>query len=630
MEKVERKKPRYPALDVLRILAIIGIIIYHYYPQYLPGGFIGVDVFLVLSGFLFAHHYYPKLRSGRTDSFLRSTWKRLERLWWPLVFMVIISLGVIGIIAPAFLFNVRRSLISGLTFTNNWWQIAQGSSYFAEFVNPSAYTHLWYVAVQMQFYILLPLILIVAYHLLGSRERVALTLVVLAGISALAMALLYRNGGDPSRVYYGTDTRAYGFLLGAAAGVMRRPVDHGRGNKESFVADGLALFSLAGLLLMAHTLIDQKAFTYRGGLVITVILATLMILGLCSGRLSNRFLDARPLHVLSEHTYALYLWYYPVFAVAGRLPWIRSQVWLQWILMILLAILTHALVEKRWMAFIHGARRREKILARDRYQGKRLIAILLMLAISFSAVIAFGRAPAGKNQTVAEMEAQLLENQRKLAAKKAKEAAEKAAKTSPDIPNQPGLDRQVMLAMHDKPVSFIGDSILLSAVAGLTDVFPKSHIDGQVGRQLIASNDVVKAMESRGELADPVVIVLGSNGTFTEDQLNDLLALLDKRRIYLVNTHVDRPWQGDVNAQLQAYAKAHKNAVLIDWNQAAAGHPEWFYEDGTHCNPEGAVGFANLVANSIYKDEQALKKDKKTTNKNKEKTEMTKQDKRHR
>lgn len=624
MEKVERKAPRYPALDVLRILAFIGIIVYHYYPQHLPGGFIGVDLFFVLSGFLFAHHYYARLHAGRPEPYLAGTLRRAARLWLPLAFTAIVSLAIIAPIAPAFLFNVRAQLLSGLTFTNNWWQIAQGSSYFAEFVNPSAYTHFWYVAVQMQLYVLMPVLLYLGYRCLGSRERVALGLLILAAASALAMALLYHKGGDPSRVYYGTDTRAFAFLIGGAAGVMRRPVDGRGGGRESYVADLMALLGLAGLFLMADTLIDQKAFTYRGGLVIVAFLTTIAILGLCSGRLANRFLDFAPIRIAGEHTYALYLWYYPVYAVSGRLPWIREHAIVQWLILLLFGILTHGLIERRLLrlhadrlpALTEGLRD-----ALWRRSPAAILALVLVALIALSSGIALATAPAGKNQTVAEMEAQLAANQRKLAEKKAREAEEKARQAEAagtlDPASHPGLEAPIALAMSEKPISMIGDSILLSAVDALTNVFPKSHIDGLVGRQLYASGDAIHAMEARGEMADTLVIVLGSNGTFTQEQIEDLLDPLADRTIYLVNTHVDRPWRADANARLADYAKAHKNTHLIDWDKAATGHDEWFWGDGTHCNPEGAVAFTNLLAHHIYDVDQSAKqppkKNKKAT-----------------
>ena len=196
------------------------------------------------------------------------------------------------------------------------------------------------------------------------------------------------------------------------------------------------------------------------------------------------------------------------------------------------------------------------------------------------------------------MQAQLAETQKKLEARQKAAAREEVA----EIGAIEGLSDEQRLFAAKADVTFIGDSILLSAAQPLAEAFPKAVIDGQVGRQLNQSGEVVDRLLQDNRLAPTVVIVLGSNGPFTEDQLTALTDKLGKRKLYFVNTHVARQWQDDVNAMLTAYVKAHKNARLIDWKSLIEQHPDWLYEDNTHCNPEGAQGFMQLVVQSLYED----------------------------
>ncbi|MFR4402248.1 MAG: acyltransferase family protein, partial [Peptococcus niger] len=324
---MQKKKVYYPALETMRIIAIAGVVAYHYYPQYLPGSFIGVDIFLALSGFLLARSLQAKYEEGVPLQYGAFLLKRVKRLWWPLFWMLLISVAFINLAAPSFLYNIRMTVLSGLTFTNNWWQIQQGSSYFADFVHPSAYTHLWYVALIMQVLVVLPLVMRGGQRLLGNPYRLAGLLGLLALASALAMGVLYVPSGDPSRVYYGTDTRVFAVLIGAVGGLLsearfgdllgrRWPV-----LRRLPMGDVLTLVGLGGLMILAFRLMDQSTFTYRGGLVLAALASTATFLGLTArSTVLGHLLSWKPLVALGNRTYAIYLWYYPVYAVSGTVP----------------------------------------------------------------------------------------------------------------------------------------------------------------------------------------------------------------------------------------------------------------------------------------------------------------------
>ena len=222
------------------------------------------------------------------------------------------------------------------------------------------------------------------------------------------------------------------------------------------------------------------------------------------------------------------------------------------------------------------------------------------MALCVSSGFGFARATSGENETVAEMQAQIEENERLLAKQKALQERNAQA----EIKDVDYLSRSVMLFSRELKVTFVGDSILLGAAAPLTEVFPLATIDGKVGRQLSQSGDVIQGLLDSGKLNDIVVLVLGSNGPFTEEQLDALMKQIGDREVYLINTKVPREWQDGVNEMLKGYAAKSKkdNFHLIDWKSFIDQHPELLYEDGTHPTPEGSEQFAKLIADRLYDD----------------------------
>ena len=228
------------------------------------------------------------------------------------------------------------------------------------------------------------------------------------------------------------------------------------------------------------------------------------------------------------------------------------------------------------------------------------VAVVLLVALCVSSGFGFARATSGENETVAEMQAQIEANERLLAKQKALQERNAQA----EIKDVDYLSRSVMLFCRDLKVTFVGDSILLGAAAPLTEVFPLATIDGKVGRQLSQSGEVIQGLIDNGGMNDIVVLVLGSNGPFTEEQLDALMKQIGDRQVYLINTKVPREWQDGVNEMLKNYADKSKkdNFHMIDWKSFIDQHPELLYEDGTHPTPEGSEQFAKLIADRLYED----------------------------
>ena len=619
MKKETSHKAYYPALDGIRVFAMLAILIYHYAPHRLSGGFIGVDLFFVVSGFLLARSLMKWEIKDFASTYVAYLIKRVLRLGVPLLVVFLLSVSVINIFFPDLLYNIRGALLSSLLYFNNWWQINLGYSYFEQYVHPSAFTHLWYVAVLMQLSIVWPLLIVLMRRLRKGPFAICAVQLVLAVVSAVLMGVLYGGDGDPSRVYYGTDTRLYAFALGGALGTIWRPqkIFERNGKRVALLGDLLAVAGIAALVVLALRLQDQSLWTYRGGMFLAAVAAVVATAGLTlPGSFVGRILGWQGLAFLGKCTFSTYLWYYPVLTMGNMNSFLAAHKWIQWLILLVLSVVTYLVVEQGFVSKITRGQLPDKAhigrwLASVATNKWHFTAVVLTVAMIVSSIFGFARATSGENETVAEMQAQIAANQELLAKQQAiKERNEQAA-----VQDIPYLDRSVMLFCRELPVTFIGDSILLGAAAPLTEVFPQSYIDGKVGRQLSQSADVVQSLLDAGQMYDNVVIVLGSNGPFTEEQLDSLMSMLGDRQVYLMNTKVPREWQDQVNSMLQAYADKSKkdNFHLIDWKSFIDQHPEWLYTDGTHPTPEGAEQFAKLIADALYEDlasEERKEKDK--------------------
>lgn len=600
MQSRTNRKAFFPALDTLRFLAIIGVVFYHYIPHRVSGGFIGVDVFLVLSGFLTARSFLMSDGKPFVLRYLSYLRKRLIRIGLPLLTMLILTVAWCNAFAPQFLHNMRQSVLASVFFVNNWWQVAQGASYFADFMHPSPLTHLWYLGVQMQWYLLLPFLMLVLSRTPIKAPLQGGVIAGLALLSVFGMALIFRVDVDPSRIYYGTDTHAFGFLLGSAVAYVWRPEEWKArlGRLNAPLAGFIGSVALVFLVLLAFRLQDTSPWTYRGGLFIASMAAVVLMCTLTvRGSFLTRLFSLPMLRFLGRLSFSLYLWYYPVLTISNAYPLLRNHVWLQWLILLLLGVLSFFFVERLLTDYLlrHGlptGEQVQRLFQKTRQQkpiALSLLAVLLLVTVSFT--VGMVRAPSGINQTVAEMEAQIEENRRLLQEKEQTTAAKPIT-----------LSKTLQDYNATLPVTFIGDSVLLAASQPLVQVFPEGAVDAEVGRQLTEGVGIIRKLEQDGRLFDTVVVVLGSNGAFTDEQIQELITVLGKRRIYLVNTHVPRPWQDDVNDTLDRMRFHYDNVHLINWNEVLQTHPDWLYEDNIHTNPEGSEGFTAVIAHRLFYD----------------------------
>ena len=316
-----------PALDGLRAFAVLAVVLYHLGVPSTQGGLIGVTVFFVISGYLITKLLLKEYARTGTLDFKSFYIKRVKRLMPAIVLVVLVTATLCTLFNHALLTKMRPDVLPSLFFFNNWWQIANDASYFDNIGGPSPLTHFWSLAIEEQFYLVLPVCLFLALRFGASRRQLAGGVLVLALASIVAMAVLYDPAADPTRVYYGTDTRAFSLLIGVALAV----VSANRRDRRltPAVCDGLALLGIGGLVLFVVLCEGTGPFLYYGGFLLASILSAAAIVGLVEsgGGLVARVFSLKPLLWVGTRSYGIYLWHYPLALLmtpqnaASDLPW---------------------------------------------------------------------------------------------------------------------------------------------------------------------------------------------------------------------------------------------------------------------------------------------------------------------
>lgn len=593
-------------IDGLRTLAVLGVIIYHLLPNVLQGGYLGVPLFLLISGYFVTYQFSKRLANGGQIAIGRFYRKRFRRLYPVLIGMLILTTVYITLFARELLHNLRMTILTNLLWVYNWWEIGHGQSYFDQFGGTSPFTHLWTLGVEAQFYLLWPLILVGLFRLFKNKRVVQRIVLILAVLSAVEMAILY----DPSninRVYYGTDTRAFSLLLGSWLGLVW-PLDRLNSTPRLPLRRMLNIVGLTMIILTVVgfvTLNGQAALTYRGGMFLySVIGMVLMAAILHPGARMNRWLTNPVFHWVGQRSYGIYVYQYPIMIFYERLVKVGTHPLLNAVVeLVIIGLVSEAayrLIE-RPLAQYQFANLPSDVKRFPRFSIKGWGKIGVSGALIIIAIVGLCLPDRAPKKTAVQ---QRIEKNHQQAAKHNQEIA-KGKQVTTD--NTSKLQAQYSLTAAETKkaqqlkITAIGDSVMADAANSIQQLMPNAYVDAQVGRQGSATPAVIEQLKEQGHLNNIVVLNLGTNGAMSQETIDKILAEIGPdRQVYWLTAHVPtKPWQQTVNREIEETAKNHHNVHLVDWYTVSEKHSDWFASDNVHMGEQGNISYARLIAKSI-------------------------------
>lgn len=595
------KYKRVAALDGFKGMMILAIIGYYYFQNYLPGGFFAVNAFFAVGGYLAfrdnKHLFHKKPVEWHFSS-------KLSRLWLPMLFMIIGTVAFLFIALPEQLKNIRMMSLSSLVFFNNYYQIINQQSYFVQSINPSPFVHLWYVSLYFQLMLIAVGIRKIFNRLNLLRMQESLVLLILSILSAIFMTVMYVIQKDPSYIYYAISTRIFSFLLGGVLsyfteGQLSLSLPKSKSSSLFTQLIGVVALLLMGWMILSFNGVQDETYLYGMQLFSIVSIVFLWSI-LHENSVLNYFLRFRGFTFFGRRSFSYYLWFYPVHMFA---PYFQNGeesnvvfLGIQMLCIILLSEITYKIFEtKQWLVPLGQS---FSFMSIHHFVMRELPPVKKMMgmAFSFTYIILIGLAFVGffQSSTETNLVAQQLEN----VIKRNQELIEQTTQEESTTVD-PNKEIQLKEQIAQEPVTFVGDSILLAAADKIQEIFPKAIIDGKIGRQLYSSPATLQELISKDKMANRVVTLLGTNGTFSQKQLDEYIRTLGDRELYFVTIFAPVKWNNEVNQQLQEAKNRHANVHIIDWYEFAKNHAEWFYEDKIHPNTQGAEELAQYSLESI-------------------------------
>lgn len=616
MEKKIQKKRKYiKEIDGLRALAVIMVLAYHLKMPFAKSGLLGVTVFFVISGYLITGILINEIEeSGGVD--LKNFWlRRIRRLLPAVLSMAVVMIFVSAVVNRVVFTKGCNDLLSAVFGYNNWWQIFRKVSYFENAGAPSPFTHCWSLAIETQFYLIYPIFLILLSKARNRGKVFAAVTAVLAMISVVLMGVLYSPDGDPSRVYYGTDTRAFSLLIGALAAIQKEYhiIKVKLRGKLWAVIGSISILILIGMMMLISS---YSSFLYYGGQAIVSVLAAFVVYAVTVSRsLLNIILGSSILKWIGDRSYSIYLWHYPIIVLmsGGK----RATWWiviLEVVLSVGFAELSYRFIETpvrhgiigEYIGIInsrpHNRRERHRQIQVARRSLKAMAAVLAT-GLALSLCIAFVPKKTTLD-TVAKREKKATEvtklTNQKLKEQKAK--AKKTAKTSKSTMTDEELLKNVQMLL-------IGDSITVDVTDYFYKVLPNSISDTKIGRSTLTGVKVFDEYQTQKKWdGDGVIFALGTNGPMY-DTLGRIRQKVGDKPLFLTTVHAPKEdFEGSNNEEIRKFVKEHEHTYLIDWYTASADHPEYFDQDDTHLLPKGAEAYAQCIKDAVLKAMRAEEK----------------------
>lgn len=634
------------AIDGLRALAILGVVAYHTRPSLLRGGFLGVTIFFVISGFLITRSVMTQLDRERSFTYGTYLVKRLKRLVPPALVTIAIVAVAAYCVAPSLLPKAQADALPSALFVSNWVYIFRHVSYFAAAGLPSPLTHLWFLGVLMQFYLLWPLVLIGLYRVLPKPSMRIAAVAVLMLASCVLMGVLYDPTAAGSRVYYGLDTRASELLAGALlAMLLHGHQPHPSRQSDAHSSDGrmnpVSRLGIAIMVLMVIAFVAVRAdfaLLYRGGyLVVALLTALLLAVIMVPGDMAGRILSVAPLRYIGSRSFSLYLVHYPMLEMMNPATRTTALAWWEPL----------AQVAAMWAATELFYQVVERTFAKDNAASPRSSSLWAQLwggarAISVKAILVFRRAltivcavcvvafalPLDWNRIAQDRSVQLRpvtaavesektrsKNQSKQkkapeqggAQQKESSAASKLVPVAEKVPKNldtSGWTYDAATGVCSADPLIIGDSVELGAQRVLVNTLPNAVEDSQVGRRLFAFGDVYQQYASQGKRV--TIAALGSNeiisGAAAQQGYEAIAEAVKGKPLYFITIRDPAADQDAINAAIRAVAAQHDNIGVMDWYGLSEGHSEYFYDDGVHLTIGDGLGrdaYAHMITSAM-------------------------------
>ena len=610
---MSNNKSKYlPSIDSLRALAVLAVIIYHVDVNYLPGGFLGVDLFFVLSGYLISSLIIKEYRKTGSLNLYNFYIRRARRLLPAVYFMITVGLVVMVLFNEVLLRKSHLDAIFGYIYSSNWWYIFHKLDYFDSFGAQSPFKHLWSLAIEEQFYMIFPLLFLLVNRKKKSKDGtyklnknflyVVLGLIL---VSLIAHILLF-DINNISRIYFGTDTRAFSLLVGVVGAILY-PMErlHAKVTpQQNMLYSVVSLVSIATLITVMIYTSEYNTLLYRGGFLLVAILGLIVIIS--SGKqhtLMSRLLSFKPVVFIGKISYSLYLWHFPVLVLTTPVSEIGNPniifVVLRIILTFVLATASYVFVEtpirklgfKNYINVIFRKLKKRPRKSRKVYAGVvGLVSILFLMGI-------FGKSvPFISTAFVKEMEA----NKETQFVNNGNNKDNNQEKSSDS--NKDNKDNKEDKKNSDKKYSSVlvmGDSLTVDIGEKFQELYPGAVIDGKIGRQLYVAVEEAKSYSKYNNENSAIIFQLGTNGPFTESQIEELVKEFDKADIYFVNIKVPRAWEKTVNTALKETQEKYSNVKLIDWYSVANSTKDLFEPDRVHLNQEGIAEMVTLIEKNL-------------------------------
>ena len=581
---IKKSTRHISSIDGLRAIAVTAVVLYHLGISWIPGGFLGVDLFFVISGYVITRLILDSINQSSALDLRAFYAARIRRIYPGFLFMVISTIIFIGVWAPEAIKRFLTDLPYALSGTINWALVARNQDYFETIGRPPLLQHTWSLAVELQFYLIWPIILLTVLKYFGKKNiaRIALIIAIISGTALFLVSLQLdqSNSAKVSHIYFGTDTHSLGLFLGSALAVSWIPQNLSANitRRAQDVIDGIGVVGLLGLISIFLFIDESNASLYRIAFPLAGIFGCLVIISLVHP--ASRFapiISTAPFRWIGQRSYGIYIWHWVIFQVTRPSVDLSGETWALYLARVLL-VLALADISLRWVeipfrqgqvqTWFRGMKYRSS-KERVRQQVTVLISIIAVLAVTSSiSVSAINRS----NQISQVINEELTDQE--------------------DSPIDLGSTTGLWVT---------GDSVILGIRSKLENKEQISLVNARVGRQAPELLAVMR-VDQGSVPSSPVIFNLGNNNALSEQTVVEIFEVVKNQpQIIVVNTAVPRPWRDANNAIISKVASRYANVKLVDWDRISKDRPELFAPDGVHLSPMGSDVYVDLVLSVLVK-----------------------------